>query len=112
MARRVLDGEGRGIKKEFRLDRWFKKDFRVPLYFESVDFIIEQLRQVAGGEDPPDGSVVEMLAIMVSEDDSFTDYILSRNPANPDWEQLRRACAGSIYESYLRACEEGKWPAS
>jgi hypothetical protein len=77
-------------------------------YFSEIDHVRENLGGVEG--DPPDTTVVKMLAIMVEEDGDFESHILDKQHADPPWKDLRQACAGWIFELYIRETEAETWP--
>ncbi len=111
MPRRLLSKEERALRDGLKLDKWVKNTIRRRAYFETIDLILETLgKETFGGGEPRDAAVVAMLAVAIGEDESVTDHVLRRNAAAPDWEEISRTCAGGLYEQYLRAREDGKWP--
>jgi hypothetical protein len=108
VARRLLTAEERELRDRFRMKRWYTKAFRRRRYFAQIDWLLRQLREV--GLDPPDEAVRSFLALMITHDDSFVSHVLARNDLDADFERLRVICAGAIYETYIKACEDAKWP--
>jgi hypothetical protein len=101
-GRHVLTQPERAMKKQLKLDRWAKNGQRRQDYFELIDLIIEKLTTIKGGVAPGDRAIVGVLAAGMSEDPSITDHVLKRNLADPPWEDINRACAGTMLEGYLR----------
>lgn len=109
MPRRFLDQEGRLLRDEYRLRRWFTSDDGIRIrYFAEIDHIIVTLQTDEG--DPPDATVVSMLANMCENDPSFESHVLERSAQNPRWKELRETGAGMAFENYIRERENGTWP--
>jgi hypothetical protein len=108
MARLLLDAEDRAVREEFRILAWVREDFRRRRYYGRVDWVLQEFAE--DGVQPPDGTVVNLLAVMVTTDDSFVSHVLRWGVANPDMERCREVCAKVIYETYIRAVEDGQWP--
>lgn len=107
--RRYLDQEGRQLRDTFALRRWFASDPEIrQRYFTEIDHIMEVCKTVEG--DPPDATVVNMLANMCEADASLEDHILKQNVQGPPWKELRVTAAAVAFESFLRAKEDGTWP--
>ncbi|HEV7564608.1 MAG TPA: hypothetical protein VGO31_01455 [Microbacteriaceae bacterium] len=106
-ARRLLTPEQRALAESFRLHDWTEKSLRRPYYLNGVGEARDVLRRTTGDVEPTDTSWIRIVAAMISEDDSFTDYIVRRNPIDPDWYDLEMSSAAIMCEWYLRN-ENGK----
>jgi hypothetical protein len=110
VARQVLTQAQRALKHQLKLDRWARKESVRAYYFAMLDIALEKLGElITDDEEPSDDAVVAMVAVAAAEDPSVTDHVLNRNVANPDWAEISKACAGTMYEAYQRAKDEGKW---
>ena len=74
-----------------------------------LDKIIDNLR-FGHDADPPDVSVVRMLAQMCDADPSLDSHVVSFGHANTPWRAIRATAAGHIYEMYLKETEAATWP--
>lgn len=109
MARRYLQQEGRELRDAYELRKWFRSDPQIRVkYFTEIQHTIETLRTDDG--DPPDRTVVEMLAQMCESDGSFESHILEKHTNPTPWKELREVGAAVAFEAYIRETEENTWP--
>ena len=109
MARRYLDQEGRQLRDDFDLRKWFGSDPEIRTrYFTEISHTIETLQTDDG--DPPDATVVKMLANMCESDGSFENHVLDQNRSPIPWKELRETGAAMAFEAYIRETEARTWP--
>lgn len=100
----MLNGDGRRLRDDFKMRRWLAADEdRRNEYFAWVRMTFERLGTAEG--DAPVEPVQRMLAIMIEEDDDFSDHCADQAVADRPWKELRLVCAGMIIEAYIRENE-------
>jgi hypothetical protein len=109
LPRRYLLQEGRQLRDQFELRRWFASDLEIrSRYFTQIDNIIETLKTDEG--DPSDETIVKMLANMCESDGSFESHIVEQNVAPIPWKELRETGAAVAFEAHIRETEAQTWP--
>jgi hypothetical protein len=109
LPRRYLDQEGRQLRDDFELRKWFGSDPEIRVrYFTEIDHTIETLKSDEG--DPPDATVVKMLANMCESDGSFESHCIEQNRTPIPWKELRETGAAVAFEAHVREREALTWP--
>jgi hypothetical protein len=90
------------------MTRWIREEARRRTYFARIQWAIEEFGQ--DGIDPPDECIEAVIAIGITNDDSFESLIFEKSEANPDLRKLREVCAKAFHQDYIRAVEDGSWP--
>jgi hypothetical protein len=109
VARRCLTQEGRLLRNDFALRKWFASDPDIRIrYFTEIEHIIGSLQTDDG--DPRDETIVSMLAHMCEADPSFESHVLEQNRLDPPWKELRETGAAVALELYIRETEAQTWP--
>lgn len=109
MARRYLKQEGRVLRDDYKLRSWFESDDEIrQRYFTWIRNTIDDLQ--LEDADPPDETVVNMMAGMCESDPSLNSHIGEQNLNPIPWKELRETAAGMVFELYLRETEARTWP--
>lgn len=107
----------RTYRDNFKLAGWVGKNAeRRRRYFGWCDKVLDQLREVTGGEDPSDEAVVAAIALALQHDGTFEDHVRKNQGATAladdedGWTPIDRAGAAQIFHEYLVAVEKNEWP--
>jgi hypothetical protein len=107
------------LARQLGLRRWIEgrgwRAQRREQYFQALDLVVVTLRDLADGEDPPALAISSGLRWMLERDRSLESFLLERDAAlnltdDAQWERIWIVAGGTIYESYVKDCEDGKWP--
>jgi hypothetical protein len=98
-----LESGERSLAVRFRLAEWSSaSSSRVLAYEAGVEFASAGLRSLVDGREPPRAALINLVAVMVSEDDSFHDHVLQQGEMNCDWAAVERAAAAMIVAQFPR----------